>query len=369
MFYIRPQERITTCSLFPLNEQYLLNDLRREYYRQQQIEKRQRQKLNQPDVEFTQNLDEYFIILNKKLSRDNYKAMKTFEGYSIRLVDDSLIIKSKRDNFYKSVQLPENVAYGTDITYRLYDDGYKMVISIPKKKAIQIKTPAFGFPDLFDNLRILSDVFDSPYVGRCNEGRKIRIPISDSNESDEVSINKKGIEDSQIGNEEGKEQLDERMQEETEICNENASAVFDSKHGRDCEAKASTPLKSDQTLEGNSDSDWEDIEDGNENVLMDIDEEPKSVSINQNAKDEVAVDGKSENRASVLSEQPDLLKNYKTTLKNTVFVPNMARNDDPMSSESESSLESPNSVEESTAGPARRTYSPSIENVVDAEFL
>lgn len=333
MFYVRPQ-RTEQCltgpvsiphslSINELNEICLFNNLQRQYaYKQQQIEKRQIQKLNQPAIEYTQDIKNYYILLSKKVNKSNYQYMSKFNGYSLKQYDgNTLIVKSSKDNFYKNFTLPENIDLYKDITYKLVSNGYKMVISIPKQTPkYQLKTQTFGLPDMFNNLRLLCDSLnDEDKVYNCQsrerknserEGSKIRIPISGDIESENVAVSQKHSMD--VDEEEA---VEENTNKETEE-------------------------------DGEEDGEEEEKEEEGEDVNL--------RSLITDAEEEIVIE-------SIDELKPvDALKNYNTIRRQTVFIPNTILSD---------SEETNSKVQEKASTSSKRKNTPLLEDLVDAEFL
>jgi hypothetical protein len=352
MFFVRQQQPETflnrsipiSSSIAHLNELCLLNNLQREYaYRQQKIEKRQIQKINQPQIEFTQDIDNYYIILDKKVTRNNYSFMNKFNGYTLKQVDNSLIVKSPRDNFYKNFTLPENIDLEADITYKLRNNGYSMLISIPKKnEKYQLTTTAFRVPDMFDNLRLLTNALNNRdcYAAvneknvnekavsepkMINAAKKIKIPITHDDESEEINVLTKA------NPENGKEQ--DEVMDKSNIDNEDSylqSLTND------------TQKEDDEIMVGTN------VDNEDSNLQSLVDDAQKEFIEPENAEKNI----------------PNLLKNYNTIRRQTVFTPNTIMED------SKNGIEiNDDSMEEDVDIPVKKNMSPTIEDLVDEEFL
>lgn len=218
-----------------LNELCLLNSLQRQYVnKQQQREKKVIQKMNQPNITLTQDSENYFIVLNKNITNNNYNYINKFNGYSIKQISNhKLLIRSPRDNFYKIFNLPKNIDLNNDIVYKLFNDGFKLVISIPKIRNSDIN----DFAKFFEKLGNTDDVFGSCFnngmmnlhgidrpaaaVNRKAPAvcQKVRIPIDTSPEDTDNSGNDKEEEEE----EENASMDDEAMESEIDEEEEPAS--------------------------------------------------------------------------------------------------------------------------------------------------
>ena len=305
-----------------INELCLLDQFQKEYlYKKQQIEKRQIQRLNQPEIQFDQDCDNYYILLNKNINRGNYQFINKFDGYSLKQIENySLIIKSSRDNFFKNIKLPSNIDINDNINYKLLNNGYSMIISIPKIKNIQIKQSSimennFEFPDIFSNLRLLN----GNSINLNNTPRKIRIPIDDDEEHHDVEINRQHDDVETKLNEQEQEQEKEVEEEVNEKPEPEQEQEF---------------IEEEQKEE------------------MEVEEEP-----------EQSIDLRN------IPGPTNFLKNYSTTERKTVFLPDTLTDDEDM--ESDNSIEDEKDEEEDTCKEIniRRLHSPTLEVVVDKEFL
>lgn len=298
--YFRRTAATPAATISDLNELCLLNHLQRDYiYKQQQIEKRQIQKLNAPELEFKQDIQNYYILLTKNVTRSNYHYMNKFTSYSLKQAGDCLIIRSTKDNFYKNIALPKNADLERDITYESLNNGYRVIVTIPKQKIPnQIKSSTFGLPDFFGALNLLSDTCERTSAQERPEQarscRKIKIPITDdSSDTQEVQISKS------------------TKESENEVVSHPV------------------PEKDDE---------------------MDTEAEKEATH----------------------TEPLDLLKNYKTTERKTTFIPNSVLESQAEGDQQLDSTESEvaNDVSESEVSiPIERVLTPTLEDVVDAEFL
>ncbi|KAG0683150.1 hypothetical protein C6P42_001717 [Pichia californica] len=310
----------TNCRSYPsvhpldgLNEMCLLNNLQRQYaYKQQQYEKKQLQKLNQPELKLHQDKKNYYIILSKKVNNTNYQYINRFNGYSIKNLNHSIVIRSTKDNYYKTIDLPSNVDTNADFNYTVSNDGYRVIVNIPKR----IARPTFGFSSI-QNL-CLADIFnDSIQTNNINNNNnnniKVRIPISDDNDFSTTDDDESA---SDIENEEINEEINKGTNEGT---NEDKIKLKDQS----------------QTLDLPS----------------------KMIVLNEQDNNRL-VDSENEKTESYKDETVDLMRNYNTTKRNTVFLPNTVIENINNSME----------VDESSV-PVTRTKSPTLEEVIDAEFL
>lgn len=326
MFFVQQQHqplqyvRKTNCRSYPsvhpldgLNEMCLLNNLQRQYaYKQQQYEKKQLQKLNQPELKLHQDKKNYYIILSKKVNNTNYQYINRFNGYSIKNLNHSIVIRSTKDNYYKTIDLPSNVDTNADFNYTVSNDGYRVIVNIPKR----IARPTFGFSSI-QNL-CLADIFnDSIQTNNINNNNnnyiKVRIPISDDNDFSTTDGDESA---SDIENEEINEEINKGTNEGT---NEDKIKLKDQS----------------QTLDLPS----------------------KMIVLNEQDNNRL-VDSENEKTESYKDETVDLMRNYNTTKRNTVFLPNTVIENINNSME----------VDEPSV-PVTRTKSPTLEEVIDAEFL
>lgn len=365
MLFITPEQQYynRSCS-YPsaidhLNELCLLDSMQREYaYRQQQILKKQIQKLNQPHVEFTQDVDNYYVVLTKDVNQVNYRVMNKFNNYELRQIGNTLIIKSTKDNFFKNITLPQNVDLNRDITYKVTNNGYSMTICIPKKQVnYQIKTLTFGLPDLIgeifrDNLAVESKVPERKRAiansNRESTGGSIKIPITYDNKQEETKVQTR-TEPKQI--------------EATPIKSQPLVSH---------QKKISEPIS--VAVEETSDSADEKLEPLT--GLTGYDENKENTDFDESKKSTKTTDGSSEENVNPLTatekgviehnvENP--LKNYITNGRRTVFIPDTVvecPEDEDIRMSDDSGYQS-----DTEYIPVKRTLSPTLEEVVDQEFL
>ncbi|GAV27099.1 hypothetical protein PMKS-000560 [Pichia membranifaciens] len=403
MFFVAQPEyyRQVPHRLADLNELCLLNNSQRKYaFRQQQQEKRQIQKVNQPEMSLTQDLENYYVVLAKRVNRSNYTYMQKFNGYALKQVERSLVVRSTRDNFYKNINLPSNIDLDRDITYKILDNGYKMVVTIPKRVSYQIKTTAFGSPDILDglSLRLLPsacgdrlvrngaavvgaekasrDDDRGKKVGSGSESCGIRIPISDGYINTEECLRRQREEadDEDIEDYDDEYAHQEEQEPLVDTTRQNASPSFPL---RQVGGEGSEAVEGEVRCEGEGAADR--ALQGEELKEEGADEEdeafatarvPGPVSSPSNVPNPDALGG--ESRESQLGRDvrssegpsPDLLKNYTTLQRKTVFLPNTTTEMEvDKDSDEEEEDEMPVSI------PVRRTKSPTLEEVVDEEFL
>lgn len=404
MFFVAQPEyyRQAPHRLADLNELCLLNNLQRQYvYRQQQQEKRQLQKVNQPEVFLTQDLENYYVVLTKRVNRCNYAYMHRFNGYALKQVERSLIVRSTRDNFYRNINLPSNIDLDRDITYKILDNGYKMVVTIPKRASYQIKTTAFGFPDILDGLSLkLLPSTDrlvrngaavvgaekarkddrGEKVGRGSESCGIRIPISDDCiNTDNCLLLPRQHEEVDEGDEvdDFDEHADQNKQHLlTDTTRQDASPHFTLRQvggegGKAVEGEVGYEREGagDRTLQRAEPEEKRAVEEHKASATARV---PGPVSSASDVSDSGVIGGEScesqlgrDVRTSERSS-PDLLKNYTTLQRKTVFVPNTTTE---MEVDSEGEGEGEGEEEAPVSVPVRRTMSPTLEEVVDEEFL
>lgn len=101
-------------------------------------------KANTPSVEYTQDEANYYITLSKTPSM----YTRPLAGiYKLRQFSDKLVIKSTVDNFFQEVDLPKDVDLESDIEYVLRNEGYELVVKVPKVQVrYVIKKLTFGRP-------------------------------------------------------------------------------------------------------------------------------------------------------------------------------------------------------------------------------
>ena len=404
MFFVAQPEyyRQVPHRLADLNELCLLNNLQRQYaFRQQQQEKRQIQKVNQPEMSLTQDLENYYVVLAKRVNRSNYTYMHKFNGYALKQVERSLVVRSTRDNFYKNINLPSNIDLDRDITYKILDNGYKMIVTVPKRVSYQIKTTAFGSPDILDglSLRLLPSacgdrlvrngaaVVGAEKASRDNRGEKvgggaescgIRIPISDGYINTEECLlqrQREEADDEEV--EDYDEYADQKEQEPlVDTTRQNASPSFPL---RQVGGEGSEAVEGEVGCEGEGATDRALQEEEPEEEGTDEEDEafatarvPGPVSSPSDVPNPDALGGESHesqlgrNVRSSEGPSPDLLKNYTTLQRKTVFLPNTTSEmevDEDSDEEEEEEDKMPVSI------PVRRTKSPTLEEVVDEEFL
>lgn len=306
-------------SIHGLNESCLLNSLQRQYaYRNQQMEKRYIQRVNMPNVELTQDLENYYVLLSKDITRENICYMNKFNNYSLKQVENSLIIRSTKDNFYKNISLPANIDMESDITYRVVNGGYKMIISIPKKISYQFKTNAFRFPevfpDIFNNLRLISTEHVENSCKKKNDMLKRKILINNNLSDNEQSKDEK--------TEPANTQTEKQVRESVNNLEFSADSVTES------------PL--------------ENTSEGDDSEELDTNSQSHEIA----PKDNDDTYGR-------------LLKNYETLNRKTVFLLNKE-------STTDDDVDIDNTDDDNDSEVlirVRKLRSPTLEEVVDEEFL
>lgn len=402
MFFVAQPEyyRQVSHRVTDLNEMCLLNGLQRQYaYRQQQREKRQIQKLNQPEIELTQDLENYYVILTKMVNNNNHNYMYKFDGYSLKQFGRSLVIRSARDNFYRNITLPSNTDLDRDINYKILNRGYKMVVSIPKKRSYQIKTATFGLPDILDGLglNLLSsstcgngqmrngaaivsaekaDQRDEK-VGSGSESCGIRIPISHEDiNTEEFPLESRGITENETG-EETHDATSTPVSEPTvdtptQDASLNATLCQVGGEGRETvegETRYQGAGERERAIQsGKPQKEGVDQPD----QAFETTGVSGQVSPPPNVSNSDIIGGQlgeSKNGGDICpSEGPSasLLKNYVTLQRKTVFLPNTSTT---CEDDASMDIDENNKEEEEIAIPVRRVKSPTIEDVVDEEFL
>lgn len=396
MFFVsQPEYCRRQGPVSPLNELCLLNNLQREVaYRQYQQEKKQIQKLNQPDVKLSQDLENYYIVLNKNVNRSNYQFMNKFDGYSLKQVDsNSLIVRSARDNFYKNFSLPSNIDASADIKYVMLNNGYKLVISIPKKRSFQLKTSQFGLPDILNSLNLSDDILikldnkegmrtnndegkindksannESAHTNSNNKNAAIRrIPIMNDNEdnfsADDQLIptirkpsNKDasdGLHRCQDGRDGGEPHQTQDRDQKVEKTREETGKIKEGKEGRSQRKSETEGIYQSSRLSRQNSTSGDEL---NSDVVSNKSNELINNKHSGN-------DRTSEKRKGKAFEEinSDFMKNYKTLDRKTVFLPNtLVDNGDQMD------VDEPENVH---SVPIKRTKSPTIEDIIDEEFL
>ncbi|TID15405.1 hypothetical protein CANINC_004370 [Pichia inconspicua] len=342
-----------------LNEFCLLDKLQRGYaYRQHQILKRQIQKLNQPVVEFTRDVNSYYVVVTKEVNQMNYQVMNRFNNYDLRQVENTLIIKSTRDNFFKQITLPQNVDLTKDITYKLTDNGFGMIICIPKEQNKYQRKTLFGLPESID------EIF-----------------------GDRLSIKNKVIEKRRLA-----EGSDKPLKSSIKI-----PIVYDTKLE---EAKVQTHQEPQSTVTSNS-SHYK-----NEDDLRPVSADDTAEFIEQDLEPLTGLTDDFKNHIEIIQkgcgekcslqntpkmvdttcestiELPDVtiqsfmehdvfnpLKNYETTKRKTVFEPNTVVSDNIDDQNSRVANTDSGCQNDTEYIPVRRILSPTLEDVVDQEFM
>lgn len=399
MFFVQPeynrrvQQQYYEQPVSELNEICLLNNLQRQYaYRQQQYEKKQIQKINQPIVEFQQDLKKYYIILTKNINKFNYQFINKFNGYSLKRVDQSLIIRSTRDNFFKNVYLPLNIENeNKDFEYNVLDNGFKLVISIPKKISYQnqIKSSNFGLPDILNSLNLLQGATEicapmktNNSADNCHSEHYIRkVPIVDGDD-DNFSSDQEEVEEE--GEEEAKENKKVDDSVDLYLCQDSGERS-ETCEGQDrCERRGQTKGedkgKREQIEEQNNESregegkgnDREEEFNTNESIRLSRQGVTSSnvskfgdIIINDEYNNEFISDFKrgSKGDNKEVKSNSNLLKNYNTIKRNTIFMPNTV-----VETKNQMDIDIDNNKDKDNI-PVKRVKSPIIEEVIDEEFL
>lgn len=104
--------------------------IQREEAQQAALERQMIAQLNTPTMKFSENSESYQITLSKKPTRFTNKITNNYE---LKQVGNELVISSTTDDFYKTIQLPYDTNLAADITYKTSNNGFELNINIPKR--------------------------------------------------------------------------------------------------------------------------------------------------------------------------------------------------------------------------------------------
>lgn len=141
MLFIQPQFAPSFPVLNSAFEDYLdqLQYEKERAYLQQQLQQQLIKKANAPAISKLEDETHYFIKLSKQVNFGNHHIMNKFtNNYQLKLTGNSFIVKSTKDNFYKEFLLPRDADLHADITYKLSNQGFSMLITIPKKMTVPV---------------------------------------------------------------------------------------------------------------------------------------------------------------------------------------------------------------------------------------
>lgn len=348
----------------------------RRYQLQEQLKQRE-EELNRPILCTDEDSLNYYLLLEKRNIDSCYFDIYPFTNYQIQILNGSLVIKSRADNYSEVLELPEDA--GDHFSYKLMDSGYTLIVAIPKTKHLKIANkPSFiecasSQSSPSTNNRTLED---SKNQAKCNIAKKA--PISSSPAYDiKVNIfhgNKDKSEENleNVVTDHSGNAADHMIKPESQKEETNGEKTSEAKQ---------IPINSGSTNTinipvtfGISGNDERDVDMMGQRSDMDKEEE---------SKDEVNTDEKNSS-INKEAEQNDsghknggndsLLKNYETIKRKTIFPPDMMSESD-----NEEGITEADSDEERTFAnsdkkvtcpePVRRLRTPILENVVDEEFI
>lgn len=344
----------------------------RRYQLHEQLMKRENE-LNKPILHTTEDEQNYYLLMEKRNMSSCCFDIRPFTSYEIQISDGSLMIKSEADSYTENLELPEDAS--NHFSYKLTDEGYTLLISIPKMKSLTFLTRPTCLEQSSNNPSPAASLDGTPKNSKtpvainftkskpsASHDYDIKVNVYHGRKNGpEESRNKSDI-DNSVNSDNAKTQ--EPQNDSTNIKNKSEIEPVGHKSG------SSNTINILVTFSSSSDG-QQDVE------MAEEDDSLSEKAENDFSNDRITTNGDNSGIGNGESTEKDkdntsLLKNYETIKRKTIFEPDMIQNshDNQEKMEDVVSKDKNNLNKEIAQNEAvRRPRSPILENVVDEEFM
>ncbi|KAF6010378.1 hypothetical protein HII13_003152 [Brettanomyces bruxellensis] len=367
MFVFTPYVPTGSC-VFQVPSSY------RRYELHEQLMKRENE-LNKPILHTTEDEQNYYLLMEKRNMSSCCFDIRPFTSYEIQISDGSLMIKSEADSYTENLELPEDAS--NHFNYKLMDEGYTLLISIPKMKRLPFLTRPTCLEQSSNNSSSAFSLDGTPKNSKTPVAINVtkREPLASHDYDIKVNVyhgRKNGPEESRnksdINNLVNSDNAKMQEPQNGNINIKNKSEIEPVGHKSESSNTINIPVTFSSSSDGQQDVEMAEEDDSlSEKAETDF------------SNDGITTNGDNSGIGNGGSTEKDkdnrsLLKNYETIKRKTVFEPDMIQKSHDNQEKMEDAVSKDNKPynlnKEITQNVAvRRPRSPILENVVDEEFM